>query len=233
MLDSPKKQRRVNAGKGRQTRSTILGAAIAQAAAKGLEGLTIGSLAELTGMSKSGLFAHFGSREELQLAVLKAYEERFAAAVLMPALEAPRGLGRLRRIFQLWVEHTADTSESGCILMSAASEYDDQPGPLRDALVAMVLRWQAELARATGQAVERGDLRADLDVPAFIFDVYGIMLALHHDARLLHSPNSTARAAASFERLLGHAGGERHGLTPQTANDRALAPPAGGASSSD
>lgn len=200
--------------KGRKTRSAILSAAIDQAAAQGLEGLTIGSLAERTGMSKSGLFAHFGSREELQLAVLAAYEERFAAAVLLPALASQRGLSRLRRIFELWIERTVDTSDAGCILMSAASEYDDRPGVLRDALVEMVLRWQEELARAIRQAIETEELAGDLDIAAFIFDLYGIMLALHHDARLLHSENSTARARAAFERLLAFSRPGGPGLAP-------------------
>lgn len=191
--------------KGRQTRSTIVAAAIGQAAAKGLEGLTIGSLAERTGMSKSGLFAHFGSREDLQLAVLKAYEERFVANVLVPALGSERGLPRLRHIFSNWAAHTSDVSENGCILISAASEYDDQPGALRDALVDMVQRWQAELARAIDQAIEAGQLRRDLDVAGLVFDLYGVMLALHHDARLLRSPNATERADAAFERLISQA----------------------------
>ena len=122
MSAAASKPSNTRARKGSQTRSAIVAAAIAQAAAKGLEGLTIGSLAELTGMSKSGLFAHFGSREELQLAVLAAYEERFAASVLIPALVSPRGVHRLRSIFAKWVQHTADISESGCILMSAYDE---------------------------------------------------------------------------------------------------------------
>ena len=188
--------------KGEQTRSAILAAACELAARDGLEGLTIGALAERMGMSKSGVFAHFGSREDLQIAVLKAYEQRFVDDVLRPGLEAPRGLPRLRAIFAHWLERTAVEAASACIWISGATEYDDRPGPVRDELVAMVTSWQRELVRSIRQAVETGELRADTDPSELVFDLYGVILVLHHDARLMNSPDAQARARRAFERLI-------------------------------
>jgi len=188
--------------KGEQTRAAIVEEALAQAARDGLEGLTIGSLAERMHMSKSGVFAHFGSREELQIAVLAAYERRFVDQVLVPALKARRGLPRLRAIFERWLDLTVFETPRGCIWISGASEYDDRPGPVRDELVAMVRAWQRELMRAIEQAVELGDLPGDLDVEQLVFQLYGVILVVHHDNRLLNNPDAVARARRSFERAI-------------------------------
>jgi AcrR family transcriptional regulator len=188
--------------KGEQTRSAILAAACELAARDGLEGLTIGALAERMGMSKSGVFAHFGSREDLQIAVLKAYEQRFVDDVLVPGLQAPRGLARLRAIFGHWLDRTAVEAASACIWISGATEYDDRPGPVRDELVGMVRSWQRELVRAIGQAIESGELCADTDPSELVFDLYGVILVLHHDARLMDSPDAQPRARRAFDRLI-------------------------------
>jgi AcrR family transcriptional regulator len=188
--------------KGEQTRSAIVAAACELAARDGLEGLTIGALAERMSMSKSGVFAHFGSREDLQIAVLKAYERRFVDDVLVPGLEAPRGLRRLQAIFGHWLERTAVEAASACIWISGATEYDDRPGPVRDELVGMVHSWQRELIRAIQQAIDTGELRADTDPGDLVFDLYGVILVLHHDARLLDSPDALARARRAFDRLV-------------------------------
>ncbi len=187
--------------KGEMTKAAILDAALALAATDGLDGITIGLLAERLGMSKSGVFAHFGSREDLQMTVLKTYEERFAAATLKPALAQPRGLARLRNIVDNWLVHSALEAQTGCIWISGASEFDDKPGPIRDLLVAMVKQWQLELTRAISQACEQGELRSDLDAEQMVFEIYGLILVLHHDARLLKSANSMGRARDSMERL--------------------------------
>lgn len=188
--------------KGEQTRSAILAAACELAARGGLEGLTIGALAERMGMSKSGVFAHFGSREDLQIAVLKAYELRFVEDVLRPGLEAPRGLARLRAIVGNWLDRTAVEEASACIWISGATEYDDRPGPVRDELVGMVKSWQRELVRAIRQAVDTGELCADTDPGELVFDLYGVILVLHHDARLIESADAPARARRAIERLM-------------------------------
>ncbi len=188
--------------KGEQTRAAIVGAALDLAARVGLEGLTIGALAERMHMSKSGVFAHFGSREDLQIAVLKEYERRFVDAILMPALKERRGLARVRSIFERWLEHTAIEAASGCIWISGAVEYDDRPGPVRDELVSMVRSWQRELVRAIQQAIDSGEFRADVSPDDVVFDLYSAVLALHHDVRLLRSADAAERARRAILRRL-------------------------------
>jgi AcrR family transcriptional regulator len=134
--------------KGQQTRATILEAALALAANMGLEGLSIGALAEVTQMSKSGVFAHFGSREELQISVVREYHAKFEEEVFFPAMREARGLPRLKTLFENWVRRVSMELDSGCIYISGAVEFDDRPGPVRDALASMVQAWQAALERA-------------------------------------------------------------------------------------
>jgi len=189
-----------SAGKGAATRELILDHAFALARAEGLEGLSIGALAAAVGMSKSGVFAHFGSREELQLAVLDAGARRFVDRVLKPALRTPRGLPRLRAIVARWFEWSREY-QSGCVLLSAASEYDGRDGALREGVVRQQAGWRDELRKAVLQAVEEGHLRADLDADQFAFEIYALMLGLHHDAGLFGFDDASRRAAAAFERL--------------------------------
>lgn len=188
--------------KGQQTRLVILEAALGLASQIGLEGLSIGALAEVTQMSKSGVFAHFGSREELQISVIREYHRRFAEEIFQPALREPRGLPRLRALFDRWVQRVAVEVDSGCIYISAAVEFDDRPGPVREALVGMVRTWHEALIRAARLAIEEGHLRADTEPEQLLFELHGLILALHHDARLLHSPGSVERARRGFDRLI-------------------------------
>ncbi|MEP7282736.1 MAG: TetR/AcrR family transcriptional regulator [Rubrivivax sp.] len=190
--------------KGQQTRAAILDAALGLASQMGLEGLSIGALAEVTGMSKSGVFAHFGSREELQISVIREYHARFEDEVFFPAVQEARGLPRLRALFERWIQRVAVELDSGCIYISGAVEFDDRPGPVRDALASMVRAWHAALQRAIELAVEVGDLRADTDPAQLLFEVHGLILALHHDARFLRHPGVLDRARAAFDRMLTH-----------------------------
>ncbi len=189
--------------KGQQTHAAILDAALGLASHMGLEGLSIGALAELTGMSKSGVFAHFGSREELQIAVVREYHARFEAEVFAPAMDLPRGLPRLRALIERWLKRVSHEIDSGCIYISGAVEFDDRPGPVRDALAQMVQTWRRALQRAIEQALREGHLRADTDVQQMLFEIHGLILALHHDARFLRTPGAIDRARAGFERILG------------------------------
>ncbi len=190
--------------KGQQTRAAILDAALSLAARKGLEGLSIGAIAETMGMSKSGVFAHFGAREALQIAVLREYHARFEEEVFTPALDTERGLPRLRALFDRWLRRVSMEIDSGCIYISGAVEFDDRPGPVRDALVAMVQTWQQALERAIRLAIEVGHLRVDTDPAQLLFDIHGVILALHHDARFMRSAGATGRARLALERLLAH-----------------------------
>jgi AcrR family transcriptional regulator len=190
--------------KGRQTRAAILDAALALASHMGLEGLSIGALAEVTQMSKSGVFAHFGSREELQISVVREYHAKFSEEIFEPAMHEPRGLPRLRALFDRWFKRVSIEIDAGCIYISGAVEFDDRPGPVRDALVSMVQTWQNALERAIRLAVDAGHLRADTDPQQMLFEIHGLILALHHDARFLRHPGAGARARAGFENVLSH-----------------------------
>jgi AcrR family transcriptional regulator len=190
--------------KGQQTRAAILDAALGLASHMGLEGLSIGALAELMQMSKSGVFAHFGSREELQISVVREYHARFEDEVFVPAMAEQRGLPRLRTLFERWVRRVSVELDSGCIYISGAVEFDDRPGPVRDALVAMVVTWHEALERAIAIAVEEGHLQADTDPQQMLFEIHGLILALHHDARFLRIPGVLDRARAAFERTVDH-----------------------------
>jgi AcrR family transcriptional regulator len=190
--------------KGLQTRAAILEAALGLAAHVGLEGLSIGALAEVTRMSKSGVFAHFGSREELQISVIREYHAKFEEEVFYPAVREPRGLPRLRSLFERWVKRVSVEIDSGCIYISGAVEFDDRPGPVRDALASMVMAWHGALERAIHIAVEEGHLVADTDATQMLFELHGLILALHHDARFLQRPGALDRARRAFEHLLSH-----------------------------
>ena len=188
--------------KGELTRAAIVEAALAIARRDGLEGLTIGALAEQMRMSKSGVFAHFGSREELQRAVLAEYAQRFVAAVLAPAVRRPRGLPRLQAILDNWLALLAKEIEQGCLMVSGSIEYDDRPGPLRDAVAGIVRGWTAELLRAIDDAKASGELRADVDARQLAFEIYGLVLAFHQNARLLRATDSNRRARTALRRLI-------------------------------
>lgn len=188
--------------KGEQTRAAILEAALALACRDGLEGLTIGLLAERMQMSKSGVFAHFGSREDLQIAVIQEYHRQFEEEVFFPSIKEKRGLPRLAAMFQRWVAHHSREIASGCIYISGAVEYDDRPGPIRDELVQMVLAWKRALLRATRQAVEMGHLREDTDCEQLVYEMRAIVLALHHDARFLRVSDAIERTERAFDRLI-------------------------------
>jgi AcrR family transcriptional regulator len=190
--------------KGQQTRAAIVDAALALASQMGLEGLSIGALAEVTGMSKSGVFAHFGSREELQISVVREYHAKFEDEVFRPSMKASRGMPRLRMLFDRWLKRVSVEIDSGCIYISGAVEFDDRPGPVRDALVAMVNTWQAALERAIHAAVAERHLRTDTDAGQLLFEIHGLILALHHDARFLRHAGAEERARAAFERVLAH-----------------------------
>ena len=191
-----------SSAKGQQTKAAIVDAALALATQLGLEGLSIGALADIMHMSKSGVFAHFGSREELQISVVREYHHRFEQEVFYPALRAERGLPRLRHLFDNWVRRTSVEIDSGCIYISGAVEFDDRPGPVRDALAGSVDVWMQALRRAVAQARDEGHLRANVDAAQLAFEIHGLILALHYEARFLHSEQALPRARLGFDRLM-------------------------------
>jgi AcrR family transcriptional regulator len=190
--------------KGQQTRAAILEAALGLASHMGLEGLSIGALAEVTQMSKSGVFAHFGSREELQISVIREYHHRFEDEVFFPAIQQPRGLPRLQAMFENWVRRVSVEIDSGCIYISGAVEFDDRPGPVRDALASMVRAWHGAMEKAIRLAMSEAHLRPDTDAEQLLFELHGLILALHHDARFLRRAGALDRARRGFERTLSN-----------------------------
>jgi AcrR family transcriptional regulator len=188
--------------KGALTKAMIVDQALKIASYQGLEGLTVGLLAEALAMSKSGVFAHFGSREELQLAVVREYYRRFEARVFQPALKEPRGLARLQTMINLWMQTSIQELSSGCIFISGAVEFDDRPGPVRDELVRSVQTWRAALKFAIEQAVEVGDLKKDCAPEAMLFQIYSYVQGLHHDARFLHLSRSVDIATQSIQQTI-------------------------------
>ena len=186
--------------KGEETRHAILARAFELATVVGVSGLSIGRLAEATGLSKSGLFAHFGSKEALELAVVEEAGRQFVQDVMVPALREPRGVPRVRAMFELW--HKWGMRPGGCFFVGATAELDDRPGPPRDALVRALKDWIDELAKAAQIAIREGHFRTDLDPAQFAFEEYGIMLGLHTFSRFLRERDSVDRARQAFERLM-------------------------------
>ncbi len=188
--------------KGRQTKQIIVDAALGLAAQIGIEGLSIGALAEVTHMSKSGVFAHFGSREELQISVIREYYHRFSDEVFFPAMNEARGLPRVQALFANWMKRVAVEIQSGCIFISGAVEFDDRPGPVRDALASSVKTWLAAVYRAVVQAKQEGDLHDRADEEQMAFEIHGLILATHYEARFLKNPGATERANKGFQNIL-------------------------------
>jgi AcrR family transcriptional regulator len=189
--------------KGERTRAAILDEALRIVSKAGLDGLTIGTLAEATGMSKSGLFAHFGSREELLLAVLAHGQAEFGEVVFQPAMAKPRGLPRLRAMVVNWLDWTESAElPGGCPMIGGASEFDDRPGPVRDMLAGGQRTWIETLKRAVRQAVEEGQLAKEADPEQIAFEIFGIALVVHHHRRLLSYKKARERALVAFDSLL-------------------------------
>lgn len=192
--------------KGEATRERILESALELASTEGLTGLSIGRLADRNRMSKSGLFAHFGSKEGLQLDVLELAMAKFRESVFTPALRADRGEPRLRALFTRWIDWADHQSlPGGCLFTAAAAELDDQPGPARDALVDAQRLWTETLARAVRIAIEEHHFRADVDPHLFAFQLHSLLLGYHHARRLLRDPEAGRRARDAFEALIASA----------------------------
>lgn len=188
--------------KGLQTRAHIIDTALQLATHNGLESLSIGGLAEATNMSKSGVFAHFGSREELQICVIREYHQRFEQEVFYPALQAERGLPRLRALFDNWMQRTSIELDSGCIYISGAIDFHDSIGPVRDALVESIGIWHAAMCRTIEHCKELGQLVPDAEGKQILTEVHALILVLHYEARFLRSPGAMQRALTGFENIL-------------------------------
>lgn len=192
--------------KGERTKTTVLDRAIQLSSTVGLEGLSLGNLARDVGMSKSGLFAHFASKEQLQIDVIHRAVERFVRTVIAPALRERRGEPRVRALFENWLRWDASPDmPGGCVFMSYSHELDDWPGPVRDALVAQLRDWVEALRTAARITIDEGHFRSDLDIDAFVYEQYGVVLAYNLYKRLLGEADAEARARAAFDSVIQRA----------------------------
>ena len=193
----------VSMRKGESTRAAILDRAVRLSTSTGLEGMTIGKLASELRLSKSGLYAHFRSKEALQIQVLDAAAERFVEQVVKPAVRQPRGEPRVVALFDRWIAWTKSNSgPGGCLFVAAAAELDDRPGPVRDRLVELQKGWLETISIVFRAGVAEGRFRTDADPVQFAHDLYSVMLGYHHAWRLMRDPRAEERARAAFERLL-------------------------------
>jgi AcrR family transcriptional regulator len=196
--------------KGEATRAAILAHATRLASRVGLGGLSIGRLASDLDLSKSGLFAHFQSKEALQIQVLDTAAAQFVETIVKPALSAPRGEPRLRAFFERWLTWAkSQKMPGGCLFVAAAVELDDRPGKLRNRLVTLQKEWLDLIANVVRSGIGERRFRSDLDPEQFAHDLYAVMLGYHHASRLLKDPRAEARAASAFESLLSAARARR------------------------
>ncbi len=204
--------------KGDDTRQAILERAFELATVVGLSGLTIGRLAEVAGLSKSGLFAHFGSKEALDVAVVGEAGRQFVQDVMVPALREPRGEPRIRALFDRWLDW--GMRPGGCFFVGASAELDDRPGPPRDALVQACKDWIDELTKAARIAIAERHFRADLDPEQFAFELYGLMLGTHTFSRFMNDPAALRRAHVGYEHLVQSARANARGPRPHSSDTR-------------
>lgn len=189
--------------KGDETRERIVSRAFLLAGRDGLEGLTIGALADELSLSKSGLFAHFGSKEDLQVAVLDYASSLFAERVMLPAFKAPRGLPRLKRIFENWVDWITDgRNPGGCFFQQANVEFDDREGRPRDVLVEQQKSLIEALTKTVQLAIDERQVNKGVDARQIAFELEGIMMALNMYSRLMKDRRAIDRARAAFDRLM-------------------------------
>lgn len=190
-------------GKGEQKRQDIITHALELASQVGLEGLSLGGLAASMDISKSGLFAHFKSKEALQIAVLELACERFSQEVAQPALALPRGIPRLRGLFDSYLAWIRNQARQGsCIFMALAHEYDDRPGEIRDLLVVSWRDWNGTIARVAATAITEGQFHPECDPSQFTFEFIGIGMAFEHAYKLLGEERAETRARTAFQRLI-------------------------------
>jgi AcrR family transcriptional regulator len=187
--------------KGNDTRNSILEAGLGMASQFGLEDVTIGSLAKTMGMSKSGIFGHFQSKENLQLQIIGFAVRQFGESVLLPALKIRSGIARINAMVENWIKW-GDSLSGGCIFVSASNEFTDRPGPVRQALLDYQRTWLASLEKLAQSAVNAGEFRPDTDTGQFAFELYSLMLGFHYYHRMLQDTGIRIKEQKALERLI-------------------------------
>lgn len=210
---------------GERTRRSILEVAVDIASAEGLEGLTIGRLASAMGMSKSGLFAHFGSKEDLQLATVEAARKVFIQEVVRPVFETEVGLARLWKLCDVWLSFVrGEVFRGGCFFAAAAAEFDSRPGPVRDRIAAIMKEWLATLRRTVVEAQAAGQLDPQVDPTQLAFEFNALELGANWALQLHGDRQAFARAReAILERLRRHSTRSGASSLPASKAKRSLA----------
>ncbi len=185
------------------TRERILDRGLALMSCAGLEGVTLGVLADQVGMSKSGLFAHFRSKEEVQISLLEHTAEVGAAHIIAPSMKEPEGLPRLKALVKNWFGWAPRAGlPGGCPVAAGMFEFDDVEGPVRDKIAEMEAQWRGLLTRNVKEASALGHLRSNLDADQFVWELFGIYLSHHAAQRFLKARDADRRAQTAFEALL-------------------------------
>jgi AcrR family transcriptional regulator len=187
--------------KGHETKNTILDTALDMTSELGLEGVTIGILAKATKMSKSGLFAHFQSKENLQIEILKHAANIFAESVVAPALRAEAGIPRIRALVRYWTEWTSNLS-GGCIFVAASIQFNDRQGNVRTFLLRQQEAWLRTLRKVARSAIKTKEFREDIDCQQFVFELYSLLLGFHLYHHLLHTEDPDTRQAYALNQLI-------------------------------
>jgi AcrR family transcriptional regulator len=187
--------------RGDETKTIILATALQMASTLSLEALTIGTLAKRIQMSKSGLFAHFNSKENLQIEILKYAEAQFAEAVIIPAIKTSAGIPRIKKLVERWINWSSNLY-GGCIFVTASTEYADRPGKVRDYLLKQQKDWIYSLMRFADSAIKVGDFNKNMDKAQFAYDLYSMMLGFHYFHQLLRDKNIKVRQKKSLDDLL-------------------------------
>ena len=187
--------------KGDDTRLNILSAGLEMASQYGLEDVTIGGLAKEMNMSKSGIFGHFHSKENLQILILDYAVEQFTKTVVLPTLKVQRGISRIRTMVDRWI-NWGNGLGGGCIFVSTSNEFSERPGLVRDALVASQKKWLKSLAQLAESAIKAGDFRPDIDPKQFAFELYSLLLGFHHYHRLLQDEQINEKEERALDKLI-------------------------------
>ena len=183
------------ARKGVRTRESILRAAVDLASVEGLEGLTIGRLADELQMSKSGLFAHFGSKEDLQLATIEMARQIFVDHIIKPAFAGPEGVQQLLKLCQGWLGHVeGHVFKGGCFFTAASFEFDSRTGPVRDAIAAAMKAWMCRLVRAVEMAKKARHIKGSVDAEQFAFEIYSLAMGANWALQLLDDKTAMKKA---------------------------------------
>lgn len=196
--------------KGEKTRQEILKTSVEIASAEGLEGLTIGRLATELGLSKSGLFAHFGSKEDLQIATVQTAAEIFVAEIVEPTEDAENGLVKLYAMLDAWISYVErSVFRGGCFFFAVSAEMDDRPGKVRDFIAELTKSWVVKLENEAKLAIRLGELEADCDVELLIFQLHGFVQEANWFYRLHNDEKAFTRARKSILQILNFSATEQ------------------------